>query len=81
MCTDFSLSYKHNNKNDEHSKVILSVIKMNINMKKRMPNGHRSKLKIEENYIYTRKDTFGHQHTVLSGTGDFSSFFLFFSIF
>lgn len=37
-----------------------------------MPNRHRSKLKNRGKlYFIQEKDTFGHQHTVLSGTGDF----------
>ena len=48
-----------------------------------MPNGHRSELKKRgELYFTQEKDTFGHQHTVLSGTGDFSfSFFFVFFLF
>ena len=38
-----------------------------------MPNGHRSKLKNRGKlYFIQEKHTFGHRHTVLSGTGDFS---------
>lgn len=38
-----------------------------------MPNGHGSKLKNRRKlYFIQEKDTFGHQHMVLSGTGDFS---------
>ena len=47
-----------------------------------MPNGHRSKLKNRGKlYFIQGKDTFGHQHTVLSGTGDFSFSFFFFSFY